>query len=524
MTLFTGYRFLFLLLLSLGLNTLCAAQSSVEYHETDPAFTDGEIMAHCTSIVQSKEASSTNASDNCEELLESKKEKTDSQKKKLEATPLQQQTNKPSDEIQRLLRKNTDLKESGIEDSQDVFGNISDALSRTKINENDLQIEPENTTARSDKSASDNIPPDSTITSNESPKKNISGSEETEPSSHETGITSKNQIDDIQTQSSLPNDIIIRAAISYKGFTKPVTTCRAQVVNVSKGSKGSLFNVEGDVQTSDIDVWPQGTALDDTILISFSNALPYGSAACKRHDITSKTYTVSSFLSEIENQDYVINIEPGNTIFVAYINLQSEKVYRSVARWRETLEAANAIYKTGLSSKKWTDGVILGLDETGAISPIFIPQGNYPSEILTKSNILDLASNMSTQPRTSSKQENTIKTVKDQFVSNKSHTLYISDQYPSCRSAMKSIAGANFDKEQEIFFVLPVSETSKKTGALTLPDSNKILSCNSDNLQNHNDSIIAFDLFERASNLDWKHAMKQAEKQAEKVEFSREKF
>ena len=49
---------------------------------------------------------------------------------------------------------------------------------------------------------------------------------------------------------NIPEIVELKAIINYKGFSKPVTTCRAQIVNTTQDTKGSLFELEENLHIS----------------------------------------------------------------------------------------------------------------------------------------------------------------------------------------------------------------------------------------------------------------------------------
>ena len=322
--------------------------------------------------------------------------------------------------------------------------------------------------------------------------------------------------------------LTFKAIIKYPGFDKPLTSCRAVLVNETQTTRGKPFLVEQNNQTFNPDeetMWPEGTLKTDSVRIDFSTAIPYSEADCQKYKLTSADYEAQTLYALLSGEDPIIDVTPNHEIFVAFVNLQSERVHRSVARWRETLGMVNEIYRTGVASEKWSDGIILGVDENGKLISFHISTGNFSDRILTQSGIIDLAGDLSLMPQRGFSADSILSEINTVYSPNgHGSVLYVSDQFPSCRAALRSIKTAAFDENRNMFFVLAVSDTSIKTGASTLMRFNKISACNSGTDKNSGTDIVAFDLFERAANLDWANALEQAETHAKKMEFSVDKF
>ncbi len=460
------------------------------------------------------------------------------------ATPIQEQTQNEditkesshestSNIVRRLLRKEAsddDIKAATEppKDNQSVINEISKILSTTSPS---AEMPPlaENAPTTPENQTNPKMPEEVLVNEKADTTDSLKDEEQT-PDHKVEGAIKEREVGNLDEDhafnvEALPERIKLKAIINYKGFSKPITTCRAQILNVSQGTTGSLFEIEGNIHLSNSDAIPPGSSHKDKVKINFSNPLPYGSSSCQKHNLETEEYPLEDLISLLKDSDFAFTVEPNNTLFIAYVNMQSEKIHRSIARWRETLDITNSIYKTGVSSKKWTDGILIGPDKDGKISPIFMPLGNFPAEIMTSSNLLEIATELSTQPRQSFTRNPSLNQISERYnAGDKTAILFISDEYPSCRSAVKSIQASGMTNDQTTFFILPMSDTSNDTGAIKLSSSKKIFRCEVGKEASFNNNIVAFDLFERSENLDWKNAMKQAEKQAEKVEFSREKF
>lgn len=181
------------------------------------------------------------------------------------------------------------------------------------------------------------------------------------------------------------DQLIIRPMLRFGSFTKALRSCVGHLESNS-GVSSQDFSVMGSLQKITASQWG-GMSEEDDAKILFSKSVG-SQKKCNYGGLSSESTSIQNIMANSNGRATEVIVDVPETLFVGYIQLNAEAYRRSLGRWRQVINQANSIYKTGRSGGNWVDGLIYGAAEKNQLVRRLEPVANFSNELGDSNKLL----------------------------------------------------------------------------------------------------------------------------------------